>query len=75
MFFYQDVVKSLASDPAVWNAMLNNEKLLQFASSQPSTDGTFEKKILLYINLGLCECYVKSKEEHSRLFFYRASEG
>ena len=74
MFFYQDVVKSLASDPAVWNAMLNNEKLLQFASSQPSTDGTFEKKILLYINVGLCECYVKPKKR-AFSFFYRASEG
>jgi hypothetical protein len=37
---HQDVVKSLASDEAVWNAMLNNEKLKEFANSQSSKHGT-----------------------------------
>ena len=38
----QDVVKSLASDQAVWKAMLSNEKLQELANDRSSIHGTCE---------------------------------
>ncbi|KAH7439918.1 hypothetical protein KP509_04G081900 [Ceratopteris richardii] len=42
----QDAVKSLACDPAVWRAVMNNEKVLELAQEAQSTEASGDEHIV-----------------------------